>query len=426
MKTIKIIVTIIFIFSCFLSNLAFAQNSVQIEPVPTCINGYYLYVEGKPFLVRGVIYNPTPIGKGYDYDFFADPAKPWLADGKLMKELGINCVRLYTVSKDIEKTRSFIRDMYEKFGIYTIVGDWLGLWETPAANYADDAFKAKTKERVLATVSALKDEKGVLMWILGNENDYTFSGNVRFWTSPEIDKLEPGRRAVKRAEIYYAFVEDLTIAIKNIDTIHPVALGSGEINFLRVAANYCKSIDALAIIFYRGKTFSNVFNSIRTLFDKPILISEFGCDSFDAFQEKDDEDVQAQYLLSQWKDLYANTICSGNKEGNCLGGVMFEWTDEWWKHNEGYSEDWAVHNKEAGWSQGAYTFDNRAKDGLNMNEEWFGILSISEEVDAAGINKRVPKKAFSVLKAYFSSLPDYFCPTPSESGLKSSKVGQLP
>ncbi|MDD5584844.1 MAG: hypothetical protein PHV55_07305 [Candidatus Omnitrophica bacterium] len=87
MKTIKKFILGILLVPCFLLNASWAQGAVEIQSVPTCINGYTLYVEGKPFLVKGVIYSPTPVGLGYDYDFFSDPNKPWLIDGKLMKAL---------------------------------------------------------------------------------------------------------------------------------------------------------------------------------------------------------------------------------------------------------------------------------------------------------------------------------------------------
>ena len=73
--------------------------------------GYTFLVKGKPFLIKGVSYNPTPIGSGYDYDFLSDPDKPWMVDGKLMKEMGVNCVRLYSSGQDIEKLKTFSGDI---------------------------------------------------------------------------------------------------------------------------------------------------------------------------------------------------------------------------------------------------------------------------------------------------------------------------
>ncbi len=390
------------IICCSLSAIGFCADKIDIKA--TKAGGYLLYVDDEPFLIKGVGYNPTPIGKGYDYNFFADPNKPWLVDGKLMKQAGINCVRVYSPGDNIEKVKEFIRDMHEKFGIYTLMSDWLGLWDYPRANYADKAFKVKTKKRILNVVKALKDEKGLLMWILGNENNYTFSGKIGFWTSEEIEKIpQPRQKQIRKAEIYYTFVNDLAKEMKKIDKTHPVALGNGEDGFLSTASDICTDFDALAIILYRGKSFGNLFNNVRSSFDKPILLSEFGCDSYNAYKGYDDQEIQSEFLIAQWKDLYKDTAFSGNENGNTLGGVIFEWSDEWWKHNESYEQGWNVQNKEATWSHGAYFHDIRAKDNLNMNEEWFGIVALNEEIQG-GINKREPKKAYYALTDYLTSL----------------------
>lgn len=388
----------------FISPCVFAKAE-KITLQTTAEKGYFLEVDGKPFLAKGMIYNPTPIGEGYSYDLFADKAKPWLVDGKLMKQLGINCVRIYSAGEDLEKVKEFINDMYKKFGIYTIVSDWLGLWSYPGVNYADPQFQKNTKERVLKIVETLKDEKGLLMWVLGNENSYTFSGKISFWTSPEIEKLKDLRAKIyRRAEIYYSFVDELTLEIKKIDKVHPVALGNGEETFLDVAANFCKNIDVLAIVAYKGKKFGNLFQHVRDIFDKPIFLAEFGCESYDAYNNKENQDIQTEYLLSQWQDIYKHTVFSQNPQGNCIGGSLFEWTDEWWKHNEGYSPDWIVHNAEAGWSNGSYFYDIKAPNAINMNEEWFGVISLVEKKED-GLNLRVPKKAYYALKDFFARLP---------------------
>ncbi len=360
-------------------------------------------------MVKGMIYNPTPIGGGYDYDLFADPAKPWLVDGKLMKEMGVNAVRIYSCSPDnIEPAREFIRDMYKKFGIYTIIGDWLGLWDTPCPNYSDPRFRQQTMDRFLKIVEGLKDEKGLLMWVLGNENNYTFSGKIAFWTSPEIEAVEGAyEKVIKRAELYYSFVNELTGKVKELDPNHPVAMGNGEVSMLDIAAKVCPRIDALAVISYRGKRFGNLFENIRYAFDKPVLILEFGCDAYDSYKNQECEDIQAEYLALQWQDIFANSIACGNQQGNCIGGTLFEWTDEWWKHNEGYAPGWSEHNKEAGWSNGSYYYDIRVLGNMNMSEEWFGVVRLSAEKEN-GIDKRVPRKVYYDLKEKWTT--DKICP----------------
>lgn len=390
----------------------YSVNSGYAEP--KCVEikkneqgGYTLYVEQKPFFSKGVIYNPTPIGKGPGYNFFTRRPKAWnQVDGKLMADLGINAVRVYSTGDDIEAMKEFIDDLYQKYGIYTAVSDWLGLWEQPRANYADPAFRKATKERILRIVKELKDQKGVLMWILGNENNYTFSGKIGFWTSPEIEKIDKiYEKQQKKAEIYYSFIDELAAEIKKIDPNHPVALGNGESSFLDIAAENCPNIDLLAIIIYRGRTFGNIFENIRNIFDKPIILSEFGCDSYDAYRKKENQNIQSEFILDQWKKIYNNSTVSGNQTGNVLGGFLFEWTDEWWKFNEGYPEGWSEHNPEAGWSNGSYYYDIRAKHNLNMNEEWFGIISLQRRQEN-GLNKRVTKKAYFTLKEYFQKIEE--------------------
>ncbi|MCF7877229.1 MAG: hypothetical protein K9M14_02760, partial [Candidatus Omnitrophica bacterium] len=302
--------------------------------------------------------------------------------------------------------KEFISGLYQKYGIYTAVSDWLGLWDQPRANYADPDFRKATKKRILRIVNELKDQEGLLLWILGNENNYTFSGKIGFWTSPEIEKIDKiYEKQQKRAEIYYSFIDELAAEIKEADPNHPVALGNGESSFLDIAAENCPNIDLLAIIIYRGRTFGNIFENIRNIFDKPIILSEFGCDSYDAYRKKENQNIQSDFILDQWKRIYNNSTISGNQTGNVLGGFLFEWTDEWWKFNEGHPEGWSEHNPQAGWSNGSYYYDIRAKHNLNMNEEWFGIVSLQKRQEN-GLNKRMPKKAYFDLKEYFQKIEE--------------------
>ena len=112
--------------------------------------------------------------------------------------------------------------------------------------------------------------------------------------------------------------------------------------------------------------------------------------------------MQAFFLEAQWRQIYENL--AGNKEGagNCLGGTMFEWTDEWWKHNEWAQDSWSVHDVGSNWSNGAYYLDIKVEGNKNMNEEWFGIVGLSEELEG-GINKRTPRKAYYLLREFWKN-----------------------
>jgi hypothetical protein len=364
---------------------------------------YQLIVKGRPYVIKGVCYNPIPIGKSHDYDWWSDPNKPWLSDGKLMKDMGINTVRIYQTGENPDSVKQVIRDFYNLYGIRVILGDWLGFWEYPCPLYGDKNFQERIKKEVLEMVNFYKDEPGILLWILGNENNYSCLGTVNPWSTPEVDKEpDPQKQKNMRAQIYYSYVDELAGEIHKIDPRHPVALGNGELIGLDTAKKACKNIDLVGCIIYRGKTFGPLFKSLRATFDKPLLLSEFGADCYDAYLNKEDQNMQAFFLESQWRQIYENLGTNSGGEGNCLGGTMFAWSDEWWKHNEYDPGSWSIHDSESNWSNGSYYFDIKAPRNMNMNEEWFGIVALSEELEN-GINKRIPRKAYYVIREFWKN-----------------------
>jgi hypothetical protein len=365
---------------------------------------YQLIVERKPYIVKGVCYTPIPIGQNHEYDWWSDPYKPWIVDGKLMHEMGLNTIRIYQSGNNPEAVKKVIKDLYELYGIRTILGHWLGFWEYPCPFYGDKDFQERIKKEVLEMVDTYKDEPGILLWILGNENNYSCLGQVNPWSTDEIDK-EPNPQTQKfmRAKIYYSYVNDLAREIHKADPNHPVALGNGELVGLDVANQFCPDIDLLACIIYRGKTFGNLFNSVKATFDRPVLLSEFGADAYDAYLKKEDQNMQAFFLESQWRQIYENLANNKEGAGNCLGGTIFEWTDEWWKHDQNNPESWKVHDTESNWSNGSYYFDIQAPK--NMNEEWFGIVALSEDQKESGLDKRIPRKSYYVIREFWKNPP---------------------
>lgn len=364
---------------------------------------YQLMVEGRPYIIKGVCYSPVAVGKSHDYDWWSDPAQPWIADARLMQQMGVNTIRIYQPGENPEAVRKVIRDFYDKYGIRVILGHWLGFWEYPCPFYGDEKFREKIKKEVLEMVNLYKDEPGVLLWILGNENNYSCLGTVNPWPLPDgEEEADPQKQRTARAKIYYSYVNELAKAIHRIDTQHPVALGNGELLGLDVANLVCPDIDLVACIIYRGKSFGNLFNSLKKTFDRAIILSEFGADSYNAYLGKEDQNMQTFYLQSQWRQIYENLATAKKGAGNCLGGTMFEWTDEWWKYNSYDQEAWSLHNTEAGWSNPSYYLDIQAHRNMNMNEEWFGIVGLSPEIEG-GINKRLPKKAYYVIKEFWQN-----------------------
>lgn len=358
---------------------------------------FQLIVGNKPYIIKGVVYSPVPIGENHDYDFWSDSGRPHLYDARLMKAMGANTIRVYEPGIDAEETKKVIRDLYGKFGIRIVIGHWLGFWDSP--NYADPAFREHVKRDVVSMIETYKDEKGILCWILGNENNVSFSygpQSMNLWTTPEIEALtDPYSKRQARARIYYSFVNEVAKEIHKIDPLHPVVLANAELTDINVASEVTPDIDILGCSIYRGKAFGSFFREVSMKFKRPVILTEFGCDRYNAFLDEEDQGIQAEFIEAEWKEIEKNTY-KGSGIGNCLGGFVFEWTDEWWKFNEGDEYGWSVHDTLSSWSNGAYYFDIKAPQNLNINEEWWGICSL--EKHNTGLDERKPTKAYFVLK----------------------------
>lgn len=366
-------------------------------------DGWRLFVDGKLYFVRGVCYSPIPVGKDYEYNFWGDKGQPWLADGKLMKEMGINTVRFYRLGKNPEEVRQVVGDLYQKFGIRSLMGTYLGFWSWPPPNYTDEEFRQKVRTETLEMVRLYKDSPGVLMWVLGNENNYSFDRDVQRWSSDAIDALpDEASRKKEKARIYYSYVNDLAKEIKKIDPNHPVVMSVGETASLDIAREVAPDVDVIGMIAYRGPGFGNLFRQIRDKFDLPVVMTEFGADSFNAATREPDEANQAEFLKLQCLDIQRNF--AGNKGvGNAIGGTIFEWNDEWWKGNENIPHTWSVHDEGGHWQNTSYHFDAYGADKMNMNEEWWGIVSLDPKKKTNGVHERLPKEAYSVLKEIWST-----------------------
>jgi hypothetical protein len=365
-------------------------------------DGYKLLVNGKPFLVKGVCYSPVPIGKDYEFNFWGDAARPWQGDAKHMKEMGVNTIRIYRPGKNPDEVKRVLRE-FRKNGIYTLMGNYLGYGHWPPADYADENFKNKIRVEILEMVRLYKDEPGILMWVLGNENNYAFDRNLQSWSTADIDAMtDPESRRKAKAEIYYSFVNSLAQDIKKIDTAHPVVLGVGEVMSLDIAGAHCKDIDLIGMIAYRGPGFGNLFRQIKQKFDIPVVMIEWGADSFNASTKEPDESSQAEFVKLQWMDIERNSN-TDKGVGNCVGGTLFEWNDEWWKANENVPHTWSMHDTAASWGNGSYYYDTDNLEKKNMNEEWWGVVALKPEKDIRGNNKRSEKQSFAALKSLWTN-----------------------
>lgn len=385
-------IILLLLFWCY-SQAVFSQ--VENIYVETTHSQMKLKVNGKDFMINGMNWDYFPIGTNYNYSLWKqsdDIIKAALdTEMSMLKNMGVNAVRQYTGVPP-----KWIQYIYEKYGIYTMLnysfgryglnvdGKWIANTE-----YSDPKTAALLLTEATNMVNEYKNTPGVLLFLLGNENNYGL-----FWGGAETEDIPvEDRESTHRAQAMYQLFNKAVVAMKAIDTSHPMAICNGDLLFIDLIAKECKDIDILGVNMYRGSTFTDAFDIVKKQLNKPLLLTEFGADAFNALENQEDQKSQAYYDVENWKDIYANAAGMG-KAGNALGGFTFQFSDGWWKF--GQTKNLEMHDTNASWSNGGYLFDYISGRN-NMNEEWFGICA-KGPVNTRGLYDLYPRAAYYALK----------------------------
>ena len=195
--------TLLTLWLLLFSSISFGQ--VDQVAISSNENGMKLMVNGDNFMINGMNWDYVPIGETIpNYSLWNqsdDVIKAALdAEMGLLKNMGVNAIRQYEGVQP-----KWISYIYENYGIYTMINHAFGRYGltlsgtwVPNTDYADP----KTKEQLLAEVTALtlkyKDTPGLLMYLLGNENNYGL-----FWDGAETEDIPvKDRKSTKRARQY--------------------------------------------------------------------------------------------------------------------------------------------------------------------------------------------------------------------------------
>lgn len=378
-----------------------AARKANLVRVHKDAKGYQILVDGKPTMIFGMNWDYVPIGENYNYDFWGQSddfiREALEAEMPLLQEMHVNVIRQY-----IGMPPRWIEYVYEKYGIYTMlnhpIGRWGltidGAWVNPV-DYSDERVREVIKDEIRTLVEQYKDTPGLIMWLLGNENNY---GLV--WKSSEIENLPKEQREDARAEYLYSLVGEVTEIIHAGDTHHPVALVNGDVGFLDVIARKAGNLDVFGSNVYRGSSSRDIFDRVEKAMGIPFMYTEFGTDAYDALREREDHVTQARVLQALWQEIYEQSYGKGQVQ-NAVGGLIFQWADGWWKYKQ--EENLDVHDTTASWSNAAYPHD-WAEGQNNMNEEWFGICAKGQP-DPRGLYELYPRSAYYLLKDAFALDP---------------------
>jgi beta-glucuronidase len=312
-------------------------------------------------------------------DNFQDTDEEVISDFTLLKEMGCNTIRIYNpdnVNKEI------LRDLYENYGIRVIMGNFFGAYTRcsgaewcDGTDYTNTEQRERMKDEVRQMVLEYKDEPYILMWMLGNENDV--AGTYENSTYNNTN-------AAREPKAYAGLVNETCRMIHELDPDHPVGVCNATFKLLSSYKKYAAEVDVIGMNAYTGPFgFGTLWNRIKTSVDRPVLITEFGTDSYNQIKEREDEDFQVLYHRRAWNDIMANSAW-GHKAGNAIGGVVFCWLDKWWLCGSN-----RVHDVESG-SRPGQKPDGRSHD------EWLGVCSQGNGTRSPFL--RQPRKVYYLYK----------------------------
>ena len=364
--------------------------------------GMKLIVNGHDFMINGMNWDYIPIGTNtVNADFWNKPDDIIKAaldnEMSLLKNMNVNVIRQYT-----GVPARWISYIYENYGIYTVLNHSFGryglmidgVW-VPITDYSNP----KTAHLLLSEIDTMvrdyHNTPGLLMYLLGNENNYGL-----FWAGAETedfpdDEEEKNFIGEKRGRPMYRLMNEAARKMKELDTSHPVAICNGDLLFIDIIAEECKDVDIYGTNTYRGASFGDIFQVVKDKLNKPIMFTEFGADAYNAIKNEEDQKMQAYYLVQNWLEIYENAAGLGKVE-NSIGGFTFQFSDGWWKYGFNDRENADVHDNNASWANGGYLLDFQNGEN-NMNEEWFGICA-KGPTNSKGLYNLYPRAAYYALK----------------------------
>ncbi|KAL6053940.1 Family 31 carbohydrate-binding protein [Balamuthia mandrillaris] len=333
-------------------------------------NGNKLLVDGKPFLVKGINYHPVPVGEGPGDWFDAANEPIWSRDIPNMVALGVNTVRIYDWWDPGD--HSAFMDALDEAGITCLFVSYLPWLDGPSDLFG--TLNEGHKDNVKEMVQGVADHPVLCGWIVGNEQNN------------EEDEFEN----------LLNNVNELAKTIHDEETrlgysTHPVTttfLQTAELVSQLSQLDDMSDIGFLSPQLYLAE-YGELFAEMAAVTDKPIVITEFGLDSWHYGNQAEDQQMQADHVQRNLEEMY-----SEDNLAYVSGGIIFAYSDEWWKcgNNDVHDTcDWGS--------------DNPNFEDLRGNEEWFGVFSISD--GGATPNELSAKLVAQVIADHFEGTSDF-------------------
>ncbi len=287
-----------------------------ISTAPVRVQAKFFFEGEKKFFVKGVTYGPFAPDK--DGHHFGTPEKA-RADLAMMRETGINLVRIYYVPP-----RWFL-DACAEHGIRCLISI---PWAEHVEFLNQRKIRREIEQTVVAAVTAHKGHPAVFGFLVGNE----IPSHMVRWLGP--------RRVTE-------FLESLIYMAKraNPDVLYSYA------SFPPTEYLLPQNVDFLTfnVYLHRRGDFQRYLARLQNLAeDRPLILGEFGMDTI-RHPEEEQEDMLSWHI----EDVV---------RGGLAGTIIYAWTDEWFRGGQEILD----------WAFGLVTRERQPKKALHAVKKLFG------------------------------------------------------
>src|SRR3989449_6225707 len=270
-------------------------SAPALDDAPPAIGGKFFFVGDHKLYLRGVSYGPFAVS-GHGFPF---PDPPTLeTDFRLMAELGVNCLRTFTVPP------RWVLDRAAEHGLRVLI---IIPWAEHVCFLDDKALVAEIRGTVRAAGETCGNHPALFGFLIGNE----VPPDIVRWYGP--DRIRDFLRVLR----------------DEVKERAPAALVSYA-NF--PSTEYLDVTDfvdfvSFNVYLHREVDFRRYLSRLQNIAeDKPLVLTEFGVDS-----QREGADAQAELL--SW-------MIRAGFESGAAGTFVFSWTDDWFTGGAQIA-DWA-------------------------------------------------------------------------------------
>lgn len=151
-------------------------------PGSVTFQGMQLYVDGAPFYIKGLCYSPVPIGESPQFPpfgdyFISEYAYIWKRDLPLIKQMGVNTIRIYGWDTTHNVTHYEFLDEVHKHGLKILLTFYVGTkFDNPPVYINSNELKQVPITNFTREAALYGDHPAILFWSFGNELNGPWNG----------------------------------------------------------------------------------------------------------------------------------------------------------------------------------------------------------------------------------------------------------